>query len=143
MVFPMTTLASTPRPSHRASPGFDPRLEPIADKVHGGTRLSFEDGVLLYETPDIWTLCSLADVVRRRLHGDIAYYNVNRHLNYSNVCALSCKFCSFYRKKDQDGSYEHSLDEIRDEARKAVAAGATEINSVGGLPPWLPCDYYT
>lgn len=125
------------------APGFDPALSMIVDKVHNGERLSFDDGLLLYETPDIWTLCSLADFVRRRLHGDVAYYNVNRHLNYSNICALSCKFCAFYRKKDQDGAYEHSLDEIRAEAIKAAESGATEIHIVGGLHPWLPFEYYT
>ena len=80
-------------------PGFDRRLQPIVERVHAGERLSREDGLLLYETRDIWTLCALADVVRRRLHGDVAYYNVNRHLNYSNVCALSCTFCAFHRKR--------------------------------------------
>ena len=99
--------------------------------------------MLLYETGDIWTVCSLADMVRRRMHGDIAYYNVNRHLNYSNICALSCKFCAFYRKKGQDGAYEHSIDEIGAEASKAATAGATEIHIVGGLHPWLPFEYYT
>ena len=67
-----------------------------------GERLTAEDGLRLWRTPDIWTVCRLADRVRRRLHGDIAYYNVNRHLNYSNVCALSCSFCSFFRKKDEE-----------------------------------------
>ncbi len=124
-------------------PGFDARLEPIIAKVHGGERLSRDDGLLLCESPDIWTICALADHVRRRLHGDIAYYNVNRHLNYSNVCALSCKFCAFYRKKDQDGAYEHSIEQVREEARKARDAGATEIHIVGGLHPWLPFEYYT
>jgi aminodeoxyfutalosine synthase len=118
-------------------------LEPIVEKVRAGRRLSIEDGLLLYETPDLWTVCGLADQVRRRLHGDIAYYNVNRHLNYSNICALSCTFCSFYRKKGQNGAYERSLDEIREEALKAASGGATEIHIVGGLHPWLPFEYYT
>jgi aminodeoxyfutalosine synthase len=111
--------------------------------VSAGTRLSIDDGLLLYQTPDIWTVCGLADSVRRRLHGDVAYYNINRHLNYSNICALSCKFCAFYRKKDQDGAYEHSLDDIRAEAVKAAESGATEIHIVGGLHPWLAFEYYT
>jgi aminodeoxyfutalosine synthase len=98
---------------------------------------------VLYETPDIWTVGSLADLARRRRHGDVAYYNVNRHLNYSNVCALSCRFCSFYRKAGQDGAYEHSIDHIRAEAAAAAEAGATEIHIVGGLHPWMPFDYYT
>jgi aminodeoxyfutalosine synthase len=118
-------------------------LDAIAEKVRRGERLSVEDGVALYETTDLWTLCGLADLVRRRLHGEVAYYNINRHLNYSNICALSCTFCSFYRKKGQEGAYEHSLDEIRAEAARAEAAGATEIHIVGGLHPWLPFEYYT
>ena len=130
-------------PSARKRPRSDSRLDSIIDKVKAGERLSIDDGLLLYETPDIWTVCSLADSVRRRLHGDIGYFNINRHLNYSNVCALSCKFCAFYRKKDQDGAYEHSLDDIRAEAVKAAESGATEIHIVGGLHPWLPFEYYT
>jgi aminodeoxyfutalosine synthase len=140
---PSAVVARPRYSASRRQPGFDPRLEPISEKVRSGQRLSPEDGLLLYETSDIWTVCSLADGVRRRMHGDIAYYNVNRHLNYSNICALSCKFCAFYRKKDQDGAYEHSLEDIRAEAIKAAESGATEIHIVGGLHPWLPFDYYT
>ncbi len=77
-------------------PGYDPALDAIVDAVHAGRRLSREDGLTLFETPDIWTVFSLADLVRRRLHGDVAWFNINRHINYSNVCALSCKFCAFF-----------------------------------------------
>src|SRR3954468_23645918 len=130
----MSPVLAAPTSSRRtAPPGFDPRLQPIAEKIEKRQRLSFDEGLLLYETRDIWSVCSLADKVRRRLHGDIAYYNVNRHLNYSNICALSCKFCAFYRKKDQDGAYEHSIEDIGREAAQAVASGATEIHIVGGL----------
>jgi len=125
------------------SPRFDERLRPIAAKLTNGRRLSVDDGMVLYETPDIWTVCDLADRARRRLHGDVAYYNVNRHLNYSNVCALSCTFCSFYRKAGQAGAYEHSIEQIRREVVKAAADGATEIHIVGGLHPTLPFSYYT
>ena len=120
----------------------DHRMDSIIGKVRAGERLTREDGLVLFDTPDIWTVCSLSELVRRRTHGDIAYYNINRHVNYSNICALSCKFCAFYRKKDQDGAYEFSLDQIRDEAIRAAEAGATELHIVGGLHPWLPLDYY-
>lgn len=123
-------------------PGFDPRLEPIRAKVLAGERLTLEDGDLLFSTRDIWTVCELADLVRRRLNGDVAWYNINRHLNYSNVCALSCKFCEFYRKRDDDGAYTRDMDYVREEVRKAVESGATEIHSVGGLHPYLPWEYY-
>jgi aminodeoxyfutalosine synthase len=139
---PATTLPSA-RPRPEGLPGTDPHLSAIARKVANGRRLSVDDGMLLYETPDIWTVCALADQVRRRLHGDVAYYNINRHLNYSNVCALSCAFCSFYRKPGQPGAYEHSIDEIRQAAAAAAEAGATEIHIVGGLHPRLPFEYYT
>jgi aminodeoxyfutalosine synthase len=126
-----------------ARPVRDLRLEAIAAKVRDGRRLAVDDGLVLYETPDIWTVGALADLARRRRHGDVAYYNVNRHLNYSNVCALSCRFCSFYRKAGQGGAYEHSIDHIRAEAMAAAEAGATEIHIVGGLHPRMPFDYYT
>ena len=87
----------------------------------------------LFTTPDIWTVCELADMVKRRMHGDLVYYNINRHLNYTNLCALSCKFCAFYRKKGQEGAYEYSVDQIKAEAVKAAQAGATEMHIVGGL----------
>jgi len=125
------------------APGFDSALAPIVEKVRSGVRLSREDGETLFATPDLWTVCGLADAVRRRMHGDVAYYNVNRHVNYSNVCALSCKFCAFYRKRGQDGAYEFTIDEIVEEARKAERGGATELHIVGGLHPWLKFDWYT
>lgn len=118
-------------------------LKPIAEKVYAGQRLSPEDGLTLLQSRDIWTIGKLANHVRQTLHGDKAYYNINRHLNYSNICALSCKFCAFHRKKDQDGAYEYSVDQAVNEARSAAAAGATEIHIVGGLHPWLPFSYYT
>ena len=118
-------------------------LEPIRAKVARGERLTIEDGETLFATPDIWSVCEMADSVRRRLHGDVAYYNINRHLNYSNVCALSCKFCEFYRKKDEPGSYTRDMEYVKEQVREAVEGGATEIHSVGGLHPYLPFSYYT
>ena len=121
----------------------DPALAPILEKVLNGLRLDLQDGSVLYSSSDVLGVCRMADLVRRRMHGTIAYYNVNRHINYSNICALSCSFCAFHRKKDQDGAYEMSVDEVRDEAIKAAESGATELHIVGGLHPWLPFEYYT
>ena len=120
----------------------DPRLVSIAEKVRVGRRLSLADGEVLFSTPDIWTVCELANLVRDRLHPGVGYFNINRHFNYSNVCALSCKFCEFYRKKDQPGAYTRSLDDARAEVRRAVENGATEMHMVGGLHPYLPWSYY-
>ena len=140
----MTTIdAPSTLPEPIRASNFDPRLEPIRDKVLAGQRLSLEDGAVLYATSDIWGVLDLAKLVRDRMHPGVAYYNINRHLNYSNVCALSCKFCEFYRKRGDDGAYEYTLDEIGDEAEKAVEAGATEIHVVGGLHPYHPFEFYT
>jgi aminodeoxyfutalosine synthase len=124
-------------------PRRDERLDAIAAKVERGERLTLADGDLLFTTSDIWTVIELADMVRRRLHGNNAYYNINRHLNYSNVCALSCKFCDFYAKAGEEKAYTRDMEYVREQARQAVANGATEIHSVGGLHPTLPFSYYT
>jgi len=121
----------------------DPGLQPIADKVHAHERLSAEEARALLTTPDLYTLGELAQSVRLRKHGRSTFYNVNRHMNYSNVCALSCKFCAFHRKRGDDGAYEYDLDRIRLEATAAAEAGATEMHIVGGLHPYLPFTYYT
>ncbi|CAN5794062.1 hypothetical protein BH11PLA1_BH11PLA1_23500 [soil metagenome] len=126
----------------RAGPRWDPALEAIAEKVEAGARLSLDDGMTLLTTRDVWSVCQLADGVRRRLHGTKTFYNINRHLNYSNVCALSCKFCEFYRKKDEPGAYTRDMEYVRAQVRGAVEAGATEMHCVGGLHPYLPWSYY-
>ncbi|HEX8324623.1 MAG TPA: aminofutalosine synthase MqnE [Tepidisphaeraceae bacterium] len=121
----------------------DPALLPIADKVAVGLWLDEADGVRLYNTPDLHGVGRLANFVSERLHGDVVYYNRNRHINYTNVCALSCKFCSFYRKRGESGAYEMSVDECVAAAKTAAEHGATEVHIVGGLHPWLKFDYYT
>ncbi len=127
----------------------------IRAKLTAGEPLSLEDGVRLYESPDIHTLGELANIVRERLHGRTAYYNINRHINYSNYCVLRCKFCGFYRALPKetaarnadtihdDGGYELSLAEVVRRATQAYAGGATEVHIVGGLHPKLPFSYYT
>lgn len=141
---PSTLPPISERSRTRWTPGrTDPRLEPVAAKVAKGERLSLDDGDLLFTTPDIWTVCALADSVRRRLHPGVGYYNINKHLNYSNVCALSCKFCEFYRKEADADAYTRDMAYVREQVRQAVEAGATEMHSVGGLHPRLPFSYYT
>ena len=123
----------------------DPALGPIRAKILGGQRLSFEDGVALFQTRDIFTLGELANTARERRHGRKAYYNINRHINYTNYCLLRCKFCSFYRPygvQAPDG-YAYSVEEITHMAAEAAQRGATEVHIVGGLHPKLPFSYYT
>jgi len=137
-------ITTTPKP-----------LSDIREKIESGEPIGFEDGLRLYESCDIHTLGELANMIRERLHGRRAYYNINRHINYSNYCVLRCKFCSFYRplpkeEKDRsvnevypDGGYELSIDEMVTQAHTAYQQGATEVHIVGGLHPELPFSYYT
>ena len=123
----------------------DPKLHPIHDKVQAEERLSFEDGVMLYESPDITGVGYLANIVRERKNGNFAYYNINQHIDYSNVCILHarCHFCAFARKNMQtEGAWEMSVDEFLDKAMYSIHHGCTEIHSVGGLHPKLPFEYY-
>lgn len=126
----------------RGSANRDFRLDDVRERALRGERLTLADGELLYHTPDLWGVFEIADAVRRRLHPEAAYYNVNRHMNYTNVCALSCTFCEFHRKEGQAGAYTRDLDYVRQETRRAVEAGATEMHVVGGLHPYLPWSYY-
>src|SRR5947208_16569895 len=95
-------------------------LQDIAQKIQNGERLSFEDGVRLYRSPDLHAVGALSQIVRQRLNGRRVYYSVNLHLNHTNVCSISCMFCSFSRKPVQAGGYTFTLDEIDEKVRHAV-----------------------
>ncbi len=120
----------------------DPALISVAQKVVAGDLLSLADGLALYNSRDVHGIGRLANHVREALHGDRAYYNRNRHINYTNVCALSCKFCSFYRKRGEEGAYEMPVEQVVATAKKAWEGGATEVHIVGGLHPWMKFEYY-
>ena len=122
---------------------FDKNLISIAEKVEDGERLTFDEGMSLYETSDLNALGKLADFVRRKKHGRTTYFNVNRHFNHTNICVADCKFCGFYKRAREVGAYTHSIDEGIQIARDAVAEGATELHIVGGLNTKLPFSYYT
>jgi aminodeoxyfutalosine synthase len=117
-------------------------LADIAEKVNADVRLSFDDGVRLYNCSDLLSVGSLADRVRRRMHDSVTYFNRNMHLNYSNICALSCKFCAFGQKEDGKKAYRFSLDGIRSRMEAVKNTATTEVHIVGGLDPKLPWDYY-
>jgi aminodeoxyfutalosine synthase len=120
----------------------DARLRPIADKVLAGERLNADEGVRLFESNDLLAVGWLANHVREKRHGDICYYNVNRHINPTNVCGAHCKLCAFGRDANSPGAYTFTLDEIWARAAEGVAEGATEFHIVGGLHPNLPFSYY-
>lgn len=121
----------------------DHALIPVAEKVLADERLSFDDGLTLLASDDLHGVGRLADIVRRRKHGQATYFNVNRHLNYTNVCYADCKFCGFFRKPREEGGYTHNIEENLRMAGEAVAQGATELHIVGGLNTRLPFSYYT
>lgn len=120
----------------------DVRLRTIADKVLADERLSFEDGVTLYRSPDILAVGWLANHVRERMWGDTTFFNVNRHINPTNVCVAACRLCAFGRKKDTDGSYTMALEEAWETAASGYSEAVTEFHIVGGLHPDLPFQYF-
>src|ERR1700744_5222838 len=120
----------------------DARLQPIAEKMLSGERLSFYDGVALYRSPDILAVGWLANAVREKLHGNIAYFNVNRHINPRNVCVAACRLCAFGRKKDAEGSYTMALEQAWETAPAGYPEAVTEFHIVGGLHPDLPLEYF-
>ncbi len=120
----------------------DPLLLPILEKVEEGKRLSAEDGMTLYSSPDLNGVGYLANIVRARKNGNVATYVFNRYINYSNVCILSCQFCAFSAKKRDDHAFEMAIPEVAAKTREAWENGATEIHMVGGLHPTLSAEWY-
>ena len=120
----------------------DRRLADIRDKVHAGTRLTADDGLHLDRHADLFTLGELATLVRERKNGNVTYYNVNQHLNPTNVCVYRCKFCSFRADLKAANAYVMSDEQILARAREATAQGATELHIVGGLHHQLPYEWY-
>ncbi len=118
-------------------------LADIYQKVKEGERLSADDGLRLYRSDDVLGIGHMANIVRERKNGDRAYYIVNLHINYSNVCKNECRFCAFSRRDlEQQGAYEMTLDEIMERAEQVRASGATEIHIVGGAHPTWPFSRY-
>jgi aminodeoxyfutalosine synthase len=118
-------------------------LEPLAAKVRAGERLTFDEGVRLFETPDFLGLGRLANAVREARHGNLAYYNVNRYLNPTNLCWVDCALCAWAKKVNEPGGYEMGIEEVVAEAGKGYSEAVTEFHIVGGLHPTWPFEYYT
>src|SRR5664279_40556 len=141
----LSSAAETRGTEQRPRHGFetsDPRLHAIAAMVEAGVRLTFDDGVALYRSPDILAIGWMANAVRERMHGDIAYFNVNRHINPTNVCVASCRLCAFGRKKGEAGTYTMALEEAWETAGSGLTEAVTEFHIVGGLHPDLPFEYF-
>jgi aminodeoxyfutalosine synthase len=123
--------------AHAGSP-----LSAIRDKVLAGERLSFEDGLALEASTDLFTLGELANIVRERFNGNTAYYNVNTHINPTNVCVYRCDFCAFRADLGEERAYVMTEGQIKERAAQASSRGATELHIVGGLHNKLPFSWY-
>jgi len=120
----------------------DRKLRPILEKVEARERLSFEDGVTMYRSSDILSLGYMANLVRERWHGDVTYFNVNRHINPTDVCVASCRLCAFGKKAKDPKSYTMSMEQVWEIAGKGYAEAVTEFHIVGGLHPELTLDWF-
>ncbi len=120
----------------------DPRLRPILAKVEADERLSFEDGVALFRSSDLLALGYMANLVRERKHGNVTWFNVNRHINPTDVCVASCKLCAFGKRAKDPKAYTWSLDEVWHRAGEGWSEAVTEFHIVGGLHPELTLDWY-
>jgi aminodeoxyfutalosine synthase len=118
-------------------------LRDIYDKVAAGERIAEADALRLFESKDLNAVGAIADLARQKKVGNRASYIINRYVNYSNYCILSCQFCSFARKKRDADGFQFSVEEIVQKAREALKLGITELHIVGGLHPSLPFSYYT
>ncbi|HLA48302.1 MAG TPA: CofH family radical SAM protein, partial [Nitrospinota bacterium] len=116
-------------------------LKKIEEKVNNNQRLSFEDGVALFNSPDLLTIGYLANIVRERKNGDKAYFISNRHINHTNICVNRCRFCAFSKDSGEDGAYTMSVEDVLSSAGEH-SRGVSEFHIVGGLHPDLPFQYY-
>ena len=117
-------------------------LGAIRDKVVAGERLTRGEGLGLYRHPDLLAVGSLANLVRERRHGDAAYFIVNQHINYTNICVAGCKFCAFYRTARESDAYVLSPADVERRMREHMDEPIREIHMVGGVNPKLPLEYY-
>ena len=117
-------------------------LRDIYDKVVAGERISDADALRLFESKDLNAVGAIADFARERKVGSRASYIINRYINYSNYCILSCQFCAFARKKRDADGFQLTSEQMVEKAREALQLGITELHIVGGLHPSLPFSYY-
>jgi aminodeoxyfutalosine synthase len=119
-----------------------PALRDTYEKVLNGERVNEQQALTLFRSNDLNSLGQIANVVRERKNGNRATYILNRYINYSNICVLSCQFCAFGARKRDPHAFEMAIPEIENAARNALDQGITEIHMVGGLHPNLPAEWY-
>lgn len=114
----------------------------LKDKIDHNQRMTDAEALALFESNDLLAIGELAAAANRNKNGDRVFFNVNRHINYTNLCVNQCTFCAFSKEEGAEGGYTLALEAIREKAQEAAVAGATEIHSVGGLHPSLPFEFY-
>ena len=117
-------------------------LKDIHKKVESKKRLSFEDGVQLFNSRDILSIGYMANIIREKKNGNIAYFVTNAHINYTNICINRCQFCAFSKEKDEPGAYSMTIEDILNKGKNFINQNITELHIVGGLHPDLPFNYY-
>jgi aminodeoxyfutalosine synthase len=117
-------------------------LRPIAEKIEARQRISETDALDLYRCNDLNALGIIASTVREQKNGNYASYIINRYINYSNICVLSCQFCAFAAKKRDAHAFERAIEEIVEAVSETLRFGITEVHMVGGLHPTLKKDWY-
>ncbi|ADY27077.1 putative menaquinone biosynthesis protein [Deinococcus proteolyticus MRP] len=120
----------------------DPDLKPIAAKVEAGERLSFEEGMYLFRTRDLNGLMRLADLQKRRLHGDKVYFVHSMRLEFTNICYVGCTFCAFAAHKGEERAWDYSPEEVVQEVGRRYLPGITELHMSSGHHPNHPWEYY-
>src|SRR5438105_3958096 len=120
----------------------DRRLQPILEKVEAGASLDYQDGLALFRSSDILAIGYMANLIRERKHGNVTWFNVNRHINPTDVCVASCKLCAFGKRAKDPKAYTWSLDEVWHRAGEGWTEAVTEFHIVGGLHPELTLDWY-
>jgi len=118
-------------------------FDTISEKVKSGIRINEAEALFLFSIPDPLPLGELANFVREKIHGDKTYFIKNKHIDYSNVCAIRCKFCAFARKAQEEGAFQYSIDEIVEKVKAGAPRGITEVHIVGGFHPTHPWEFYT
>src|SRR6201998_2286439 len=117
-------------------------LRSIHDKVAAAERINEDEAAQLNRSNDINAIGLIANIVRERKNGNRATYILNRYVNYSNICILSCQFCAFGARKRDPHAFEMAIPEIVESIRRSLLMGITEVHMVGGLHPTLPGEWY-
>ena len=126
------------------NPDLDADLKQIAQKVLNHQRITFDEGVLLYEKAELGYLGVLANYIREKKHGDYTYFNRNFHIEPTNLCVYDCKFCSYsVLIKQRSEGWEYTMDEMFDIVKKYDNEPVTEVHIVGGVLPQYDVAFYS